>query len=87
MQTAKLKAHLRKEVAKIDKEEFKYAIILNYYQCPVCKKWSGKPLGEIKPRPIRRCRNCGNVVKMILEEKSNGKKEKMQIHGRGAGNP
>lgn len=37
LRTADRKGHLRKEVAKIDKEEFKYAIILNYYQCPVVR--------------------------------------------------
>jgi len=43
-------------------------IILNFYRCPNCGTEHNRPAGEIKIRPIRKCRNCRKVVKMIIKK-------------------
>lgn len=47
-------------------EEKRCCIIHNYYVCPVCKTGYCKPFGEVKTRPIQKCRKCNKTVRMTI---------------------
>ena len=51
------------------KEEKRCCIIHNYYVCPVCKTGYCKPFGEVKTRPIQKCRKCNKTVRMTINGK------------------
>lgn len=50
-------------------EEKRCCIIHNYYVCPVCKTGYCKPFGEVKTRPIQKCRKCNKTVRMTINGK------------------
>lgn len=48
-------------------EEKRCCIIHNHYVCPVCKTGYCKPFGEVKTRPIQKCRKCNKTVRMTIK--------------------
>lgn len=42
------------------------SIYPNFYRCPRCGSYQGRPAGESKIRRVRKCKGCGSVVTMDI---------------------
>lgn len=63
------------QMETIDRD-YAYALMPQFYQCPICKTYSEKPIGETKIRPIFKCRKCNKVLRMNVNKRRYGYAEK-----------
>ena len=50
--------------AKTIDREYAYVLMPQFYQCPICGSYFGKPIGETKIHPFFKCSKCNKSVRM-----------------------